>query len=89
MDETQTEEQRAQKTLGHRLQSELFALEGDRSREEHHRVDFEAEVKRLKTSIGHLQAEKESKEGALLASVRKLALLDDSISHLKKKMNAL
>ena len=88
MDEPQ-EDKEAKKAHGHRLQSELFALEGDRSREERRRADFEMEIKRIDSAIDHLEAERQSKKVAFAAAERKLSTLDEDISHLKKQMNAL
>lgn len=88
MDETE-DEKRERQALQRRFQSELFILEGDRDRLERKRADVEIEIKRIKTSIAHLEAELHDQETALTAATRQITLAEEEIKHHKKKMNAL
>lgn len=72
-----------------RMQSDLYVLESDRGRLQRKYEDALVEVKRIKNALARLAVDQTEKALTVSTLERDIALLDQEMSHHKKKMNAL
>lgn len=83
------EEQARRQTEIRRTQSEMFALQSDKSRLKRKQDDLIAEIRRTRTEAAHLQADLEEKETALRSLTREIELADESMARTKKHIDTL
>ena len=86
MDEAEIREKQA-KTR--RLQSDFFAVEGEKKQLERKHETVVEELHRLKIAAERLEMEQQTKETEKLAVERHIELLADEMKQLKRKMESL
>lgn len=72
-----------------RLQSEMFDLQSDQSRLTRKHDDLIAEIRRLKMEFSHLKEDIEKKSALESSYGREIELGKESITRIKKQLNAM
>lgn len=88
-DASTPEEQIHRQTEIRRSQTEMFALQSDKSRLKRKQDDLVAEIRRSRAELAHLGASVEEKEAALRSLTREIELADELLTRAKKHIDTL
>lgn len=88
-DASTPEEQVRRQTEIRRSQTEMFALQSDKSRLKRKQDDLVAEIHRSRAELAHLGASVEEQEAALRSLTREIELADELLTRAKKHIDTL